>query len=110
MYSKEIFVPEYIKAIKLISEQITKDQSATNLKALRDPVVKLLINGVPPDVIILNMVREVCAMYKNEQIKHDIIHWASFYDNRVQNGTKALYHLEALIARFMLIISENNKN
>lgn len=106
MYSKEIFIPEYLKAIKLICEQIVKDQSASNLKALRDPVVKLLINGVPADVVILNMVKELCGMFKNEQVKTKIIHWASYYDNRVQNGTKALFHLEAMIARFMLIVSE----
>ena len=107
MYNKDIFVPEYVKAIRLICEDIVKDQSAAKLKALRDPLLKLLINGVPCDVIILNMVKELCAVYKNEEVKRQFIYWASFYDNRVQNGTKALFHMEALMARYMLIVSEN---
>ena len=106
MYSKEIFIPEYIKAIKQICLEVVKDQSATNLKALREPVLKLLINGVPSDAIILNMVRELCAMKFAEETKRQFVHWASFYDNRLQNGSKALFHMEALLARFMYIASE----
>ena len=107
MYSKEVFVPEYLKAIKQICQKLVEDQSASNLKALREPVIKLLINGMPSDVIILNMVRELCAMSSSEETKQQYIHWASFYDNRLQNGSKALFHMEALIARFMYIASEN---
>lgn len=85
-----------------------KDQSASKLRALRDPVLKLLVNGVPSDVIILNMVREITNQLKNnEKIKWEIIHWASFYDTRAQNGSKTIFHLEAMFARFMLILAEN---
>ncbi len=100
-------MPEYSKAIKIVAEEIMKDQSPQKLKNLRDPMLKLLINGVPCDIIIVSLVKEMCSIVKKEEVKRLIIHWASFYDSRAQNGTKALFHLEALIARMMLVISEN---
>jgi replication factor C subunit 3/5 len=107
-YSKEIFVPEYVEAIKGIAAGIIKEQSPSKLKSLRESVLKLLINGVPCDIIIINIVKEICSQSKNEAIKREIIYWASFYDNRAQNGTKSLFHLEAMFARFMLVIADSN--
>ena len=105
--SKEIFLPEYISAIKIISEELMKDGSPSKLKDLREPVLKLLVNGVPCDVIILNIVKEICSRVRNDEVKRQIIYWASFYDGRAQMGTKSLFHLEALFARIMLIFSDN---
>ncbi len=106
--SKDIFLPEYVSAIKIISEELMKDASPSKLKDLREPVLKLLINGVPCDIIILNIVKEICCRLKNDEVKRQIIYWASFYDSRAQMGTKSLFHLEALFARIMLIIADNN--
>ncbi len=107
-YSKEIFVPEYILAVQNLASELMKESSASKLKSLREPLLKLLVNGVPADIIILNLVKELCVKIKSDEVKRQIIHWSSFYDNRVQNGSKSLFHLEALFARIMLIIAENN--
>jgi len=58
-------------------------------------------------VIILGIAKDICAKLLKEEAKRMVIYWASFYDGRVSQGTKALFHLEALIARLMLIIAEN---
>ena len=29
------------------------------------------------------------------------MHWAAFYEHRVQTGSKEIFHLEAFVARFM---------
>ena len=107
-YSKEIFTPEYIIAIKNISDELIKNPSPAKLKSLRDPLIKLLVNGVQVDMIILNIVKEISTKIKNNEVMRQIIDWASFYDNRAQNGSKSIFHLEALFARIMLIIEENN--
>jgi len=73
-------------------------------------VIKLLINGVPSEIIILYLLKEICNKIKSEDVKSQLIKWASFYDTRAQNGSKTLFHIEALIARFMLIIAQNNTN
>jgi replication factor C subunit 3/5 len=108
-YSKDVFTPEYIIAIKEITEGVLKDQSATKLKALRENLLKLLVNGVPADLIIVIMSKELCKVLKDENVQREIVKWASFYDSRAQNGSKALFHLEALIARFMFIIAESRQ-
>lgn len=51
----------------------------------------------------------MCSQINNEETKRKIIYWGSFYDSRAYMGSKALFHLEAMIARFMLILSENPK-
>ena len=31
------------------------------------------------------------------------MHWASFYEHRLQEGQKAIFHLEAFVAKFMSV-------
>jgi hypothetical protein len=69
-------------SIRTICTDLIKEQSAPSLKKQRDAFLKLLINGVPCDIIILNMVKELCLQLKSEDKKRQIISWASFYDNR----------------------------
>lgn len=107
-FSKDIFIPEYILAVQSLANELLKESSASKLKSLREPILKLLVNGVPADIIILHLVKELCSKIKSDDIKRQIIYWSSFYDNRAQNGSKSLFHLEALFARVMLIIAENN--
>jgi replication factor C subunit 3/5 len=108
-YSSNIFTPEYVTAIKTICKDIFQDQSPSKLKYLREPILKLLINGIPTDFLIHGIVKEICSQLQNEETKRQIIYWGSFYDGRAFMGSKALFHLEAMIARFMLILSENPK-
>lgn len=84
-----------------------KEQSPSNLKKLRESFMNLLINGVPPDVIIVNLVKEFSSKNKNDHEMAQIINAAAFYDNRMQNGSKTLFHLEALVAKIMFIIADN---
>lgn len=81
-YKNDIFIPEYITSIKGICAEIIKDQSPAKLKQLREAFLKLLINGVPTDIIVLNMIRELCTKAKTEDVKRQIISWGCYYDNR----------------------------
>ena len=46
------------------------------------------------------MTRELLKML-DDQLKHEVVHWAAFYEHRVQTGSKEIFHLEAFVARFM---------
>lgn len=37
------------------------------------------------------------------QIKGEVVQSAAFYEHRLQQGQKAIYHLEAFVAKFMAI-------
>ena len=107
-YSKEIFIPEYIISIKEICKKIKEEQNANSLKLIRNFIMNLLINGISADVIILNLCKELIKLQNNENKKREIIFWSAFYDNRAQNGSKELFHIEALIAKLMFIHAKLN--
>jgi hypothetical protein len=67
---------------------------------------------VPVDVIMYGIVQDLTERYNNNtRIVADFVSAASFYDVRAQNGSKGIMHLEAFIAKIMLIISEvKNRN
>ena len=107
-YSKDIFIPEYLISIKEICKKIKDEQSANSLKLIRGFIMNLLVNGISGDVIILNIAKEMIKLQNNESKKREIIKWSAFYDNRTQNGSKDLFHIEALIAKLMYIQAKIN--
>lgn len=105
-YSKNVYVPDYVMSIKTMCNDIMKEQSAMALKKLREIILSLIVNGIGSEEIILGMAKEFVKNLKNDDKKREIIYYAALYDNRAQNGTKAIFHIEALIARIMLIVSK----
>jgi replication factor C subunit 3/5 len=39
-------------------------------------------------------------------LKHDIVEIASFYEHSLLKGNKTMFHLEAFVAKFMLLYSK----
>lgn len=39
----------------------------------------------------------------DDELKGEACHWAAFYEHRLQEGQKAIFHLEAFVAKFMSI-------
>jgi replication factor C subunit 3/5 len=107
-YSKDIFIPEYLISIKEICKKIKEEQSPNSLKLIRNFIMNLLINGISADIIILNICKEMIKLENDENKKREIIYWSAFYDNRSQNGSKELFHIEALIAKLMFIQAKIN--
>jgi hypothetical protein len=44
---------------------------------------ELLTNCIPPDVILKTLTRELLK-HLDDTLKHEVIHWAAFYEHRVQ--------------------------
>ena len=40
----------------------------------------------------------------DSNLKSEVAHWAAFYEERLQSGSKEIFHLEAFIAKFMSIL------
>ena len=104
-YSKNVFTPEYIIAIKDIGKKIRAEQSANSLKNIRQLIFSLLVNGINGDEIILVLTKDMVSNVNNENKKAEFIKFGALYDNRCMNGTKDLFHLEALIAKMMFIVA-----
>jgi replication factor C subunit 3/5 len=109
-YKNEPFIPEYDVSIKGIVSEIFKEQSAATVKRLREAFLKLLINGIPPEFIFMGLLKEIMKKPKSEKFQMNVINECSFYENRSQNGQKAIMHLEAFIAKIMCLLVDKNNN
>ena len=88
--------------IAQLASDITKEQSPQRLLAAREKLYELLINCIPAQVIIKTLTVELCKNLDDE-LKHQVIEWAAFYEHRIAMGSKDIFHLEAFIAKYMAL-------
>lgn len=98
----KIKLPDYELYIKMLAGKITVKQDPQTLAEARGYLYELLGNCIPATLIIRTLVR--CLSPKLEDdLKHEMLHWAAHYEHQMQRGDKDIYHLEAFIAKFMLL-------
>lgn len=85
-----------------VSNDIISEQSPKKLFQVREKLYELLVNCIPPEVILKRLLDELMKKLDSE-LKHEVCHWAAFYEHRMQQGQKAIFHLEAFVAKFMSI-------
>mmetsp|Transcript_29377 Transcript_29377/g.43562 ORF Transcript_29377/g.43562 Transcript_29377/m.43562 type:complete len:202 (-) Transcript_29377:21-626(-) len=88
--------------IAQLAQEITREQSPQKLLAAREKLYELLINCIPADVIIKTLALELLKNL-DDSLKHEVIEWAAFYEHRISQGSKDIFHLEAFIAKYMAI-------
>ncbi|XP_057862580.2 replication factor C subunit 3 isoform X4 [Cryptomeria japonica] len=69
---------------------------------VRGKIYDLLVNCIPPEVVLKRLVFELMKKLDSE-LKHEVCHWAAYYEHRMHLGQKAIFHIEAFIAKFMSI-------
>ena len=85
-----------------LAAEITREQSPQRLLAAREKLYELLINCIPADVIIKTLAMELMKNL-DDDLKHEVIEAATFYEHRIAQGSKDIFHLEAFIAKYMAI-------
>lgn len=90
------------KFIKALADKITKEQSPKRLLEVRSDLYELLTRCIPPEVIIKQLASQLSGIC-DDMLKHEVYAWAAFYEHRMQTGSKAIFHLEAFVARFMAL-------
>ncbi len=93
-------IPDWEAYIVKLSREIMSEQSPSKLLAARDMLYELLTNCIPADVIITTLTRELMKSL-DDDLKHELAHWASYYEHRLRIGSKDIFHLEAFVAKFM---------
>ena len=87
---------------------LLKEQTPNQLRVIRDVVYDLLVNCLPPETIIKYLLQDLLKKVP-EEIQVDLIQWAAYHENKVflwnqmRMGSKPIFHIEALLARFMFI-------
>mmetsp|Transcript_1360 Transcript_1360/g.2165 ORF Transcript_1360/g.2165 Transcript_1360/m.2165 type:complete len:355 (+) Transcript_1360:108-1172(+) len=85
-----------------IAADMLREQTPKQLYLVRGKLYELLANCIPPELIIKGLLLELLRKLDDE-MKQDIVHWAAFYEARLQEGQKVIFHLEAFVAKFMSV-------
>mmetsp|Transcript_9184 Transcript_9184/g.31901 ORF Transcript_9184/g.31901 Transcript_9184/m.31901 type:complete len:357 (+) Transcript_9184:38-1108(+) len=88
--------------VQQIASEVLAEQTPKRLYQVRGRLYELLINCIPPELVLRQLVQELMKKLDDE-VKHEVAHWAAFYEHRLQCGQKPIFHLEAFVARFMSI-------
>ena len=97
-----ITLPDWELYINKLARDILGEQSPAKLQHARDMLYELLTNCIPPDVIMSALVNEIMKSL-DDSLKHEVVYWAAYYEHRLRQGSKEIFHLEAFIAKFMAI-------
>lgn len=91
--------------LKEIVREILEEQSPKRLYQIRGRLFELLTNCIPPSVIMRELTLNLLGKIDSE-LKVEVCRWAAYYEHRIQQGQKAIIHIEAFVAKFMSIYKE----
>ena len=95
-------LPDWEIYITRLARDIMQEQSPAKLITARDMLYELLTNCIPADVIIITLTRELMKSL-DDSLKHELSYWSAYYEHRLRQGSKDIFHLEAFVAKFMAI-------
>ncbi|GAB1290513.1 Replication factor C subunit 3 [Apodemus speciosus] len=81
---------------------IVSQQTPQRLLEVRGRLYELLTHCIPPEVIMKGLLSELLHNCDG-QLKGEVAQMAAYYEHRLQLGSKAIYHLEAFVAKFMAL-------
>nr|CCA17291.1 replication factor C subunit 3 putative [Albugo laibachii Nc14] len=99
---QEIQLPAWEEYICTLSKVVLQEQSPAGLMKAREMVYELLANCIPSEIILKVLCRELMIRL-DDDLKHELLQWAAFYEHRMQRGAKDIFHFEAFIAKFMTL-------
>ncbi|XP_055334938.1 replication factor C subunit 3-like [Paramacrobiotus metropolitanus] len=95
-------LPDWEVYLTKTADLIVKKQDTAQLMEIRGRLYELLVHCIPPTTILSGLAKELIKNCDNV-LKCEVIHLAAEYEHRMQLGQKAVYHLEAFVAKFMAV-------
>ncbi|XP_015590067.1 replication factor C subunit 3 [Cephus cinctus] len=99
---QNITEPDWQVYLRETAKLMVKEQSPSKLLQIRGRLYDLLIHAIPCDLIFKVLFQE-CVKYCDLQMKMDIAAVAAEYEHTMIRSSKAIFHLEAFVAKFMAI-------
>lgn len=93
---------DWEKFVAGLAKSVVEEQTPARLLVARSKLYELLINCIPPEVIIKSLTEELLPKLDNP-LQHELSYWAAHYQHRLQSGQKDIFHLEAFVAKFMAV-------
>ncbi|KAJ1917238.1 Replication factor C (RF-C) subunit [Mycoemilia scoparia] len=100
--NSSIPLPDWEIAIIKIAKLALEDQSPQQLLKIRGLIYELLSHCIPAQTILKHLAFYWIKSVDNE-LKTEMAVCAATYEHRLQIGQKAIFHLEAYVAKFMSI-------
>ncbi|KAI5244322.1 Replication Factor C Subunit 3 [Manis pentadactyla] len=69
---------------------------------------ELLTHRIPPEIIMKGLLSELLHNCDG-QLEGEVAQMAAYYEHRLQLDSKAIYHLEAFVAKFMALYKKLDK-
>ena len=76
------------------------------LLKVRGKLYELISNCIPADMIMRTLTQALLRKIP-PQVRHEAVHHAAFYEQRMQGGSKPIFHLEAYVAKFMSVYKKH---
>ncbi|TID24169.1 replication factor C subunit 5 [Venturia nashicola] len=96
--------PDWEALIEQITEDIIAVHTPARILEVRSKLYDLLSHCIPATIVLKTLTFKLMAHPKVEaELKTDIVKWAAFYEHRIRNGSKHIFHLEAFVCKFMRI-------
>lgn len=99
---QEITVPDWEIFLAETAKMIVQEQSPKRLFEVRGRLYELISHLIPCDVIFKGLLNEMVTSCDGE-LKCQITQMAADYEHKLQLGNKAIFHLEAFVAKFMAV-------
>ncbi|XP_017877581.1 replication factor C subunit 3 [Ceratina calcarata] len=88
--------------IRNTASMMVCEQTPQKIHAIRERLYELLTHAIPCELIFKGLLQE-CIKNCDLQLKIEIATIAAEYEHKMHKGSKAIFHLEAFVARFMAI-------
>lgn len=99
---QDVSEPDWELFVRETASMIVQEQSPKRLLEVRSRLYELLTHCIPAGIIMKALLQELVGNCDG-QLKSEVTQMAAYYEHRLQMGQKAIYHLEAFIAKFMAI-------
>jgi len=99
---QKVRLSDWERFVDDIGRRIMEEQSPSRLLMVRAKLYELLGNCIPPEIVI-KALTDVLLKRLDDQLRHQTVQWAAYYEHRMQQGSKPIFHLEAFVAKFMAI-------
>jgi len=87
--------PDWEKYCSKAAERLLAEQTPNRLLEIRGMLYELLVHCIPAPLILSSLTRRLLDRV-DEEIKTDVAYWSAFYDHRLRQGNKPIFHLEGI--------------
>lgn len=97
---EDVPITDWEGEISSICSLMVEEQTTKNILKIRTKFYELLSHCIPPSTIMLTLVCNLLEKIDQSE-KSRLLTDAAEYEFRMQQGQKAIFHLEAFVAKFM---------